>query len=149
MGAELGSMRVTEQIDAMEVSATNPFKFLVASRITASTLMLPLLMAYSGFVGMMGAYLNVHQNEMTSMKTFFQDAFARISFLDIFASVFKSLTYGFTIGVTGCYIGYHTTQGTQGVGKSANSAVGVARFLMWVVEMIIVQIVNTIRPPFS
>jgi len=149
IGAELGSMRVTEQIDAMEVSATNPFKFLVVSRIAATTLMMPLLMAYSGFVGMFGAYLNVHQNEMTSLRAFFEDAFARISFLDLIASVVKSAVYGFTIGVTACYEGYHTSQGTQGVGKAANASVVVSMFLIFIEEMIIVQIVNTIRPPFA
>src|SRR5215216_6202397 len=62
IGAELGSMKVTEQIDAMEVSATNPFKFLVVSRVLATTLMMPVLVLYTAFVGMMGAYLNVHHN---------------------------------------------------------------------------------------
>src|SRR6185312_2910748 len=86
IAAELGSMKVTEQIDAMEVSAVNPFKFLVVSRVLATTL----LMCYTGFVAMMGAFLNVHQNEMTSFITFFQQAFDKISFLDIFSSLFKS-----------------------------------------------------------
>ncbi|HRI20417.1 MAG TPA: ABC transporter permease, partial [Panacibacter sp.] len=74
IGAELGSMKVTEQIDAMEVSGTKPFKFLVCTRIAATTIMMPALVMYTGFVGMIGAFLNVHHNEMTSIKTFFQDA---------------------------------------------------------------------------
>jgi len=86
IGAELGSMKVTEQIDAMEVSATNPFKYLVVSRVLATTIMIPMLMFYTGAVAMFGAYLNVHQNEMTSLITFFQQAFEKISFLDIFSS---------------------------------------------------------------
>jgi phospholipid/cholesterol/gamma-HCH transport system permease protein len=149
IGAELGSMKVTEQIDAMEVSGTKPFKFLVGSRIVAATLMVPALTMYNGFVGMLGAFLNVHHNEMTSMKTFFENAFTQISFLDIFASLTKALVFGFTIGVTGCYQGYNTTQGTQGVGKAANSTVVISMFLIFIEEMIIVQIVNTIRPPLS
>jgi phospholipid/cholesterol/gamma-HCH transport system permease protein len=145
IGAELGSMKVTEQIDAMEVSGTSPFKFLVGSRIVATTLMIPALTMYNGLVAMIGSYLNVHANEMTSMKSFFQDAFASISFLDIYASMAKATVYGFTIGVAGCYKGYNTTQGTQGVGRAANSAVVISMFLIFIEEMIIVQIVNSLR----
>ncbi len=148
IGAELGSMKVTEQIDAMEVSGTKPFKFLVGSRIVATTIMVPALTIYNAFVGMMGSYLNVRSNEMTSMKTFFQDAFSSISFLDFSATMTKAIVYGFTIGVTGCYKGYNATQGTQGVGRAANSAVVISMFLIFIEEMIIVQIVNTIRPPY-
>jgi phospholipid/cholesterol/gamma-HCH transport system permease protein len=145
IGAELGSMKVSEQIDAMEVSGINPFKFLVGSRIVATTIMVPALTMYNGLVAMFGSYLNVHANEMTSMKSFFQDAFISISFLDIGASVAKAVVYGFTIGVAGCYKGYNTTQGTQGVGRAANSAVVISMFLIFIEEMIIVQIVNTMR----
>jgi phospholipid/cholesterol/gamma-HCH transport system permease protein len=145
IGAELGSMKVTEQIDAMEVSATNPFKFLVVSRILATTLMLPLLTMYAAFVGLVGAYLNVHSNELTSLTSFISDAFARITFLDIFSSVIKAIVYGFTIGITGCYTGYHAEQGTVGVGRAANMAVIVSMFLIFIEEMVIVQIVNYFR----
>lgn len=146
IGAELGSMKVTEQIDAMEVSATNPFKFLVVTRILATTLMIPVLAVYTAFVGMLGAYLNVHHNELTSFTAFFDDAFESISFLDIFSSLFKSIVFGFTIGVAGCYQGYNTTNGTQGVGKSANTAVVISMFLIFIEEMLIVQITNGLRP---
>ncbi|MEP6466417.1 MAG: ABC transporter permease [Parafilimonas sp.] len=145
MGAELGSMKVTEQIDAMEVSATNPFKFLVVTRVIASTLMQPVLMLYSGFVAMMGSFINVYANEQTSFKAFFESAFSTISFLDIFSSVFKSLLYGFTIGITGCYQGYYAQNGTQGVGKAANTAVVISMFMVFIEEMIVVQFVNAIR----
>jgi len=146
IGAELGSMNVSEQIDAMEVSGSKPFKFLVVSRVIATTLMVPALMMYNGVVGILGSYLNVHNNEMTSFKNYITDAFSSISFLDITSSIIKALVYGFTIGMVGCYKGYNTTQGTQGVGKAANSAVVVSMFLVFIEEMIIVQIVNSIRP---
>ena len=145
IAAELGSMKVTEQIDAMEVSAVNPFKFLVVSRVLATTLMIPMLMCYTGFVAMMGAYLNVHQNEMTSLITFFQQAFEKISFLDIFSSLVKSIVYGFTIGMVGCYKGFHAKNGTEGVGKAANSSVVLSMFLIFVEEILIVQITNSFR----
>ena len=145
MGAELGSMKVTEQIDAMEVSGTNPFKFLVVTRVLAITCMMPILVIYTGLIGMLGAYLNIHQNEQTSFTAFFTSAFNTISFLDIFASILKATVFGFTIGVAGCYQGYYAKNGTQGVGKAANVAVVIAMFLIFVEEMVIVQVVNAIR----
>src|SRR6201996_4731967 len=96
IGAELGSMKVTEQIEAMEVSSTNPFKFLVVSRILATTFIVPVLALYMGFVGLMGAYVNVHFNEQTSLTSFFQEAFMKINFLDLFTLVLKSAVYGYT-----------------------------------------------------
>lgn len=145
MGAELGSMKVTEQIDAMEVSAINPFKFLVVSRVLATTLMIPILMMYTAFVAMMGSYLDIHLNEQTSFPTFFENAFGSLAFLDFFASLTKATVYGFTIGIVGCYKGYHASQGTQGVGRAANAAVVVSMFLIFIEEIIIVQITNFIR----
>ncbi len=145
MGAELGSMKVTEQIDAMEVSGTNPFKYLVVTRITAITLMLPILVIYTGLIGMLGAYLNIHQNELTSFPAFINSAFKTISFLDIISSIFKATCYGFTIGVAGCYQGYFAKNGTKGVGMAANSAVVLSMFMIFVEEMVIVQFVNAIR----
>lgn len=145
IGAELGSMKVTEQIDAMEVSAINPFKFLVVSRIIATTLMVPVLMMYTGFIGLLGSYIDVHANELTSFATFFEKAFEKISFLDIWSSIAKALTYGFTIGVVGCYKGYNASQGTEGVGRAANSSVVLSMFLIFIEEVLIVQITNWIR----
>lgn len=145
IGAELGSMRVTEQIDAVEVCSANPFKFLVVTRIVAVSLMLPVLVTYMAFMGLAGSFLNVHQNEQTSLAAFISDAFGRISFLDLFSSAFKALMYGFTIGVTGCYMGFNAGKGTVGVGKAANSAVVVSMFLVFVEEILIVQVVNAIR----
>src|SRR6202012_5403739 len=143
IGAELGSMKVTEQIEAMEVSSTNPFKFLVVSRILATTCIVPLLAIFMGLVGLLGAYVNVHFNEETSFTTFFQAAFVRISFIDIGVLIFKSAVYGFTIGFTGCFNGYNADHGTVGVGRAANKAVVVSMFLIFVEEMIIVTLVNS------
>jgi len=145
IGAELGSMKVTEQIEAMEVSSTNPFKFLVVSRILATTCIVPVLASYMGFVGLMGAYLNVYRNEQTSFTSFFQQAFMKISFFDIWTLVFKSLVYGFTIGMAGCFNGYNASQGTVGVGRAANTSVVVSMFLIFIEEMIIVQVQNSFR----
>jgi phospholipid/cholesterol/gamma-HCH transport system permease protein len=145
IGAELGSMKVTEQIDAMEVSATNPFKFLVTTRVLATTYMVPLLMLYMALVAMLGAYVNVHSNEETSFASFIENGFHNISFLDLFSSVIKSIVFGFTIGIVACYQGYTTTQGTQGVGRAANTSVVTSMFLIFIEEIIIVQITNWFR----
>lgn len=145
IGAELGSMKVTEQIDAMEVSAINPYKFLVVTRVLAITLMLPLLTFYSAFVGMMGSYLDIHVNEQTSLITFFENAFSTITFLDYFTSLVKALVFGFTIGIVSCYKGFNASKGTMGVGIAANSAVVVSMFLVFIEEIIIVQVSNYLR----
>lgn len=145
MGAELGSMRVTEQIDAMEVSSTNPFNFLVITRVVAITIMLPALITYFAFIGLLGAYLNVHHNELTSFVSFIREAFTQISFLDFTASMTKSIVFGFTIGIVGCFKGFNAEKGTVGVGRAANSAVVISMFLIFIEEMVIVQIVNYFR----
>lgn len=146
LGAELGSMRVTEQIDAMEVSAVNPFKYLVVSRVLATTFTIPLLMSYAAFVGLMGSFVDVSIMEQTSLMLFFEKAFERITFLDFISSVVKSVAYGFTIGIVGCYQGFYASQGTQGVGKAANTSVVLSMFLIFIEEIVIVQIFNGLRP---
>lgn len=145
IGAELGSMRVTEQIDAMEVSAINPFKYLVVTRILASTVSIFVLSLYYSFVGLVGAYINIDGTEGISVISFLQNAFSSIGFLDISTSITKSIVYGFTIGIVGCYKGYNATQGTRGVGRAANQAVVLSIFLIFIEELIIVQIANFIR----
>ncbi len=142
IGAELGSMRVTEQIDAMEVSSTNPFKFLVVTRVVATTFIVPVLATYMGFVGLLGAYLNVYTNEQTGFVLFIQTAFAKINFADLVMLVMKSAIYGFTIAMTGCFSGYNASQGTVGVGRAANTAVVVSMFLIFIEEMVIVTVVH-------
>jgi phospholipid/cholesterol/gamma-HCH transport system permease protein len=145
IGAELGSMRVTEQIDAMEVSAINPFKYLVCLRVLACAITVPILGLYCGFVALMGSYMSVHINEASSLASFFRNGFSTITFLDIFASVTKSIVFGFTIGLVGSYKGYNATSGTRGVGRAANEAVVLAMFLVFIEEITIVQITNWFR----
>ncbi len=147
LGAELGSMRVTEQIDAMEVSAINPFKYLVVSRVLATTFTIPLLMFYTAFVGLLGSFVDVHLNEQTSLTLFFQKAFEKITFIDFTSSIVKAVCYGFTIGLVGCFQGYNASQGTEGVGKAANTAVVLSMFLIFIEEIVIVQVINGIRTP--
>ena len=145
IGAELGSMRVTEQIDAMEVSGTRPFSYLVVSRIIATTLMLPLLVVYADVVALLGSYIMVNAFNNSSFQLYFNEVADVISYLDISSSLVKSAFFGFAIGVTGCYAGYHSGKGTTGVGRAANTAVVVSMILIFVVDLIMLQILNLIR----
>lgn len=145
IGAELGSMRVTEQIDAMEVSGTKPFKYLVCTRVLATTIVIPILATYTAFIALLGGFLNVTTNEGTSYRAYMEAVFEPITFLDFESSLIKSVVFGFTIGIVGCYQGYYSNKGTEGVGKAANGAVVTAMFLVFIEEMIIVQLTGWFR----
>lgn len=145
IGAELGSMKVTEQIEAMEVSAINPFKFLVVTRTIATTLMVPVLTLYCCAVGLLGSYLNISGNEAASLASFLKSGFSTISFLDVWSSVLKSFIFGLTIGLIACYKGFNATSGTQGVGRAANASVVLSMFVVFIEEVLIVQLINWFR----
>jgi phospholipid/cholesterol/gamma-HCH transport system permease protein len=100
---------------------------------------------YCVCVGLYGSYINVHSEEATGIIAFYQNAFSSVSFLDIYTSVIKSIVYGFTIGIVGCYKGYNASQGTRGVGRAANKAVIVSMFLIFLEEVVIVQVTNWFR----
>ena len=140
MGAELGSMRVTEQIDAMEVSGTNPFKYLVVTRVAATTLMLPVLASLSNAIALYGGYLGVNIRGHVSWGLYWTQVFDSLTFGDVVPGLTKTLFFGFAIGIIGCYKGYFSKKGTEGVGRSANSAVVVASLLIFIIDLIAVQI---------
>jgi len=140
IGAELGSMKVTEQIDAMEVSGTNPFKYLVVTRITAATLMLPVLVIFADTISLFGSYLIESIKGDVSFKLYFGNVFEHINFSDLTPSIIKSFFFGFAIGLVGCYKGYHSKKGTSGVGFAANSAVVLASMLVFILDFIAVLI---------
>lgn len=140
IGAELGSMRVTEQIDAMEVSGTNPFKYLVATRVLACTIMLPVLIIMADAIALFGAYIGVNIQGTTSLRLFFSEIFQSLEFSDVLPSYIKTYFFGFAIGVVGAYKGYTTVQGTRGVGDAANTAVVLASVLIFIIDLLAVQI---------
>jgi phospholipid/cholesterol/gamma-HCH transport system permease protein len=142
IGAELGSMKVTEQIDAMEVSGTNPFKFLVVTRVLATTIMIPVLSLLADAVGIWASYIGANIKGSVSWVLFINKAFEYVFFEDIFPSVIKTVLFGFTIGIVGCYKGMNSQKGTEGVGQSANSAVVLASLLVFVIDLIVVQIAD-------
>jgi len=145
IGAELGSMQVSEQIDAMEVSGTRPFSYLVVTRITATTLMLPILVVYADVVALLGSFITVNFFNNSSFILYFNEVKENISYLDIFSSLIKSAFFGFAIGLVGCYAGYHSEKGTTGVGKAANTAVVVSMILIFVIDLLSLQFVNLFR----
>ncbi|MCB0669345.1 MAG: ABC transporter permease [Saprospiraceae bacterium] len=140
IGAELGSMRVTEQIDAMEVSGTNPFKYLVVTRILAMTLVLPMLVVMSDTLSLIGSFLMEHFKGQVSFTLYFSKVFEVLEFGDIIPSFTKSFFFGFAIGLIGCYKGYNSKLGTAGVGRAANSAVVIASLLLFVLDFVAVII---------
>ena len=144
IGAELGSMRVTEQIDAMEVSGTNPFKFLVVTRVLAATFMLPVLVMLGVAISLYGAYLGVNIHATTSFTLFWTQVFNSLSFSDVIPAFIKSFFFGFAVGMVGCYKGYYSSKGTEGVGRSANSAVVVSSVLIFIIDLLAVQVTDAL-----
>ncbi|MBK9637502.1 MAG: ABC transporter permease [Bacteroidetes bacterium] len=142
IGAELGSMKVTEQIDAMEVSSTNPIRFLVVTRVLAATLMIPLLILYADALGILGSWAGVNIKGDVSFILFFSQAFSQVEFIDCIPAVRKSFLFGAVIGLVGCYKGYNAGRGTESVGLAANSAVVLSSLLVIVVDVIAVQITD-------
>jgi phospholipid/cholesterol/gamma-HCH transport system permease protein len=140
IGAELGSMKVTEQIDAMEVSGTNPFKFVVVTRVIATTLMIPILVVYADSLSLFGAYIAANIKGHISLHLFFDQVFEKLDFLDVIPSITKSFFFGFVIGLISSYQGYNSSKGTEGVGRSANAAVVVSSLFVFIIDLMAVQI---------
>lgn len=145
IGAELSSMNVTEQIDAMEVSGTNPFKYLIVSRVIATSVMIPILCFYVSGIGLFGGYLSIISKDDLSMLSFFTQVFEAISYVDVMAMVIRAVVFGFTIGFVSCYVGFYSSKGTEGVGKAANSAVVASMFIVFIEEILIVQLLSFIN----
>jgi phospholipid/cholesterol/gamma-HCH transport system permease protein len=142
MGAELGSMKVTEQIDAMEVSSTNPMKFLVVTRVLAATLMIPILILYADALGILGSWAGTNIKGDVPFVLFCSQAFSHLEFIDFLPAVIKSFFFGAVIGLVGCYKGYSAGRGTESVGIAANSAVVLSSLLVIIVDLVAVQITD-------
>ncbi len=142
IGAELGSMKVTEQIDAMEVSAINPFKYLVVTRILATTLMVPILVVFADLVGIFGGYVGYNIHGSITLYRYFSEVIEHLEFLDLLPAVIKTFFFGFFIGVIGCYKGFNASNGTASVGVAANSAVVTASLSIFIIDMLAVQLTD-------
>ncbi|MDF9797872.1 phospholipid/cholesterol/gamma-HCH transport system permease protein [Catalinimonas alkaloidigena] len=142
IGAELGSMKVTEQIDAMEVSGNNPFKYLVVTRVLAATLMLPVLVIFADIISLVGSFLVENIKGGVGWTLYFNQVFANLHFGDIIPSIGKSFFFGFAIGLVGCYQGYCSEKGTEGVGAAANTAVVMASMLVFLLDLLAVLVAD-------
>src|SRR5205823_1081199 len=144
IGAELGSMRVTEQIDAMEASAVDPFKYLVATRVLACVMMLPLLTIASNFCGILMGWVTTTLAEPVSLRLFLENGFKSVLFSDFIPPVGKTAVFGFIIGVISCFQGMRTKGGTEGVGRSATSSVVLSSLFVILADVLLVRLILTI-----
>src|SRR5258708_28155121 len=112
MGAELGSMRVIEQIDAMEVSAINPYRYLVVTRAVATTLMVPLLAIFADLIALFGGYIAMNIHDATSMRDSFLAKLVHLEFIEVFPPLIKTFFFRWVIGIIGCFKGYTSRRGT-------------------------------------
>src|SRR5215813_4174963 len=144
IGAQLGSMRVTEQIDAMEASAIDPFKFLVATRVLACILMLPLLTLAADFCGILMGWVANNLAEPISLHLFLENGFKNMLFSDFIPPTFKNVVFGFIIGIVACFQGMRTQGGTEGVGRSATSSVVISSLFVVLADVILVRLILTV-----
>lgn len=145
IGAELGSMNVSEQIDAMEVSGTDPFRYLVVTRVVATSLMVPLLVIYADVIALFGSFLATSFFSQTNFSLYVFQAFDSITFLDVFSSVVKGFLFGLAIGMVSCYCGYFSGRGTVGVGRAANTSVVTSMFMVFIIDLISLQFIQLLR----
>jgi phospholipid/cholesterol/gamma-HCH transport system permease protein len=146
IGAELGSMKVTEQIDAIEASAVNPYKFLVATRVVACMLMLPLLTIAADFFGIMTGWIANALAEPMSLKLFLTEGLKQADFNDLLPATFKTVIFGFIIGVIGCFQGMRAKGGTAGVGRASTSAVVLSSLFVILADVVLVRLIITLFP---
>jgi phospholipid/cholesterol/gamma-HCH transport system permease protein len=137
IGAELGSMRVTEQIDAMEVSAIHPFKFLVVTRVLACTLILPMLTVYAIFLALLGGFLAIFLSQHISPQLYINAVVHSVEFSDLIPGIIKTFFFGFIVGIVGSYKGYNAENGTVGVGRASTSSVVVSSLLILLFDMVL------------
>jgi len=142
IGAELGSMKVSEQIDAMEVMGANPIQYLVVTRILACIFMVPLLTLMADGLALLGGWVASNISNSMSLTLYFNKAFTTLAFTDLVPAVLKTLFFGFAIGFVGCYKGYNSDRGTESVGLAANSAVVSASLWVIVLDAIAVQLTS-------
>jgi phospholipid/cholesterol/gamma-HCH transport system permease protein len=141
IGAELGAMKVTEQIDALEAVAVDSFKFLAVTRIIACMIALPLLTTLMDFAGILGGYVAETAVSGMSFRLYFHRAFLLIGFADFVPATLKTTVFGFIIGTVASYLGFTTERGTEGVGQASTRSVVLASILIILVDVILVKLI--------
>lgn len=144
--AELGTMKVTEQIDALQTLSENPVKYLVVPRFLALCLVLPLLTIYADFIGMAGGYLIGVYKLLIGSTIYIKMTFDPLLFKDIFTGLFKSLVFAIIIGVISCYEGFSTEGGAEGVGKATTLSVVTSFILIIAADCLITALFYFVLP---
>jgi phospholipid/cholesterol/gamma-HCH transport system permease protein len=148
IGAELGAMRVTEQIDALEATAVDSFKFLVVTRVIACVIALPLLTTILNFAGIVGGFLAETVITGMSFRLYFRRAFSLVEFTDYVPSTIKTMVFGFLIATISSYLGFTTAQGTEGVGRASTRSVVLSSVLIIVANVVLVKLIFFLFPDF-
>jgi len=146
IGAELGAMKVTEQIDALEATAVDSFKYLVVTRVVACVIALPLLTSLMNFAGMVGGYVAETSITGTPFQTYFRQAFTAIEFSDLIPATLKTMVFGFIIASVASYLGINTTSGTEGVGRASTQSVVASSILLIAANVLLVRIIFFFYP---
>ena len=146
IGAELGAMRVTEQIDALEASAVDAFRFLVVTRVIACVIALPILTTLMNFSGMVGGFIAETTSTGMSLGLYFTRAFSLIDMTDYVPATLKTMVFGFIIATTSSYLGFTTTSGTEGVGRASTRAVVLSSILIIVTNVLLVRLIFFVFP---
>jgi len=146
IGAELGSMKVTEQIDAMEASAVDPYRYLAVTRVLACTLMLPLLTVAANFCGIFMGWVANTLWDPISLRLFLDSGFKEVAFSDYIPPILKTAVFGLIIGVVACFQGMRTKGGTEGVGRTATSSVVLASLFVILADVVLVRLILFIWP---
>lgn len=146
IGAELGAMRVTEQIDALEASAVDAFRYLVVTRVIACVLVVPILTTIMNFAGMFGGFLAETAATGMSLELYFTRAFSIVDMTDYVPSTIKTMVFGFIIATISSYLGFTTESGTAGVGRASTRAVVLSSILIIVTNVILVRLIFFVFP---
>jgi phospholipid/cholesterol/gamma-HCH transport system permease protein len=146
IGAELGAMKVTEQIDALEAVAVDSFKYLAVSRIIACIIAMPLLTTVTDFCGIVGGWLAEASISGMSWTLYFHRAFSLIEFADFVPATVKTAVFGLIIGTIASYLGFTTTQGTEGVGRASTRSVVLASIMIIVTNVVLVKLIFFMFP---
>jgi phospholipid/cholesterol/gamma-HCH transport system permease protein len=146
IGAEIGAMKVTEQIDALEASAVDSFKYLAVTRIIACMVVMPLLTVAIDFAGMLGGFVAEAVNSGITPRLYLDRSFTYITFSDFIPATLKTIVFGFLIGTVGSYLGFTTSRGTEGVGEASTRSVVTASMLIIVSNVVLVRIIFFFYP---
>lgn len=146
IGAELGAMRVTEQIDALEASGVDSFRYLVVTRVAACMIAFPLLTTILNFAGILGGYFAESLVSGMSLQLYLQRAFAMIDFPTFVPSTLKTMVFGFIIATVSSWLGFNATQGTEGVGRASTQSVVLSSIVLIVANVLLVQAIFVLFP---